>query len=72
MIAWRTWAIHCMHMCCMNLRDTLTAAAWLGQLGEHRSSEREVVSSNPGRTNTQGLKNNWGESAVFVMTSAND
>ena len=72
MITWRTSAIHCMHMCCMNLRDTLTAAAQLGQLGERRSSEREVASSNPGRTNTQGLKNNWGESAVFVMTSAND
>ena len=72
MITWRTSAIHCMHMCCMNLQDTLTAAARLGQLGERRSSEREVASSNPGWTNTQGLKNNWGESAVFVMTSAND
>ena len=30
-------------------------AAWLAQLGEHRSAEREVVGSNPGRTNTQGL-----------------
>ena len=47
-------------------------AARLAQLGERRSAEREVASSNPGRTNTQGLKNNWGESAVFVMTSAND
>ena len=28
------------------------------QLGERRSAEREVASSNPGRTNTQGLKNN--------------
>ena len=33
-------------------------AAWLAQLGECRSAEREAVSSNPGRTNTQGLKNN--------------
>ena len=47
-------------------------SARLAQLGERRSAEREVASSNPGRTNTQGLKNNWGESAVFVMTSAND
>ena len=47
-------------------------AARLAQLRERRSAEREVASSNPGRTNTQGLKNNWGESAVFVMTSAND
>ena len=47
-------------------------AVRLAQLGERRSAEQEVASSNPGRTNTQGLKNNWGESAVFVMTSAND
>ena len=31
-------------------------AARLAQLGERRSAEREVVSSNTGRTNTQGLK----------------
>ena len=30
-------------------------AAWLAQLGEGRSAEREVADSNPGRTNTQGL-----------------
>ena len=30
-------------------------AAWLDQLGERRSAEREVTGSNPGRTNTQGL-----------------
>ena len=30
-------------------------AAWLAQLGECRSAEREVLGSNPGRTNTQGL-----------------
>ena len=30
-------------------------AAWLAQLGERRSAEREVAGSNPGRTNTQGL-----------------
>ena len=30
-------------------------AAWLAQLGERRSVEREVTGSNPGRTNTQGL-----------------
>ena len=29
-------------------------AAWLAQLGERRSAEREVTGSNPGRTNTQG------------------
>ena len=30
-------------------------AAWLAQLGERRSVEREAAGSNPGRTNTQGL-----------------
>ena len=30
-------------------------AAWLAQLGERRSTEREVAGSNPGRTNTKGL-----------------
>ena len=31
-------------------------AARLAQLGERRSAEREAVVSNPGGTNTQGLK----------------
>ena len=31
------------------------AAAWLAQLEERRSAERDVAGSNPGRTNTQGL-----------------
>ena len=35
-----------------------TTTARLAQLGECQSAEREVASSNPGRTNTQGLKNN--------------
>ena len=30
-------------------------AAWLAQLGERRSAEREVAGSKPGRTNTQGF-----------------
>ena len=30
--------------------------AQLAQLGERQSAEREVMCSNPGRTNTQGLK----------------
>ena len=38
--------------------DIILTAARLAQLGERRSAEREVASSNPGRTNTQGLKNN--------------
>ena len=32
-------------------KDYLTAA-WLAQLGEHRSAEREVAGSNPGQTKT--------------------
>ena len=36
----------------------LLDTARLAQLGERRSAEQEVASSNPGRTNTQGLKNN--------------
>ena len=35
---------------------SLLTAAWLAQFGERRSAEREVVGSNHGRTNTQGLK----------------
>ena len=30
-------------------------ATWLAQLGEHQSAEREVMGSNPGWINTQGL-----------------
>ena len=33
----------------------LSDTAWLAQLGERRSTEREVAGSNPGWTNTQGL-----------------
>ena len=32
-----------------------TTTAWLAQLGELRSAEREVAGSNHGRPNTQGL-----------------
>jgi len=42
----------------LNLQATVflhVRAAWLAQLGERRSAEREVAGSNPGRTNTQGL-----------------
>ena len=38
------------------MKLTVCIAARLAQLGERRPAEREVVSSNPGRTNTQGLK----------------
>ena len=34
-------------------QSLVITAAWLAQLGEHRSAEREVVGSNPGRTNDQ-------------------
>ena len=33
----------------------VTTATRLAQLGEHRSAEQEVVRSNPGRTDNQGL-----------------
>ena len=36
-------------------KSHILTAAWLAQLGERRSTEREVAGSNPGRTNTQGL-----------------
>ena len=39
---------------CAELMVVLTAA-WLAQLGEHQSAEREAIDSNPGRTNTQSL-----------------
>ena len=32
--------------------SAVQAAAWLAQLGERWSAEREVGGSNPGRTNT--------------------
>ena len=35
------------------LECDLSSAAWLAQLGERRSAEREIVGSNPGRTNSQ-------------------
>ena len=38
-----------------NLGCVIYTAAWLAQLGERRSVEREVAGSNPGRTKTQGL-----------------
>ena len=46
-------------------------ASWLAQLIERQSAEREVSGSNPGRTNTQGLKITEDEGAAFAMTSAN-
>ena len=39
-------------------QGVIATAARLAQLGERRSAEREGASSNPGWTNTQGLKNN--------------
>ena len=39
-----------------HVSKTHFTATWLAQLGECRSTEREVTGSNPGRTNTQGLQ----------------
>ena len=33
----------------------IITAAWLAQLGERRSIERQVAGSNPSRTNTEAL-----------------
>ena len=37
------------------LKCDLSTPAWVAQLGERRSAEREVAGSNPGRTNTEDL-----------------
>ena len=39
-----------------HVSKTHFTTTWLAQLGERRSTEREVTGSNPGRTNTQGLQ----------------
>ena len=49
----------------------IITAAWLAQLGERRSAEWEVGSSNPSQTNTQALKITEEKSAAFAMTSVN-
>ena len=47
--------VACIHVFLGGLVINLTAP-WLAQLGEHQSAdEREVMGSNPGQTNTQGL-----------------
>ena len=45
-------------------------AARLAQLEKRRSAEREVASSNPGRTINQGLKKNWWDHASSVQMIA--
>ena len=37
------------------LKVSLVTADWLAQLVEYRTPVQEVVGSNPGRNNTQGL-----------------
>ena len=44
----------------------ILTAAQLAQLGEGRSAEREVVSSNPGRTHQPRSLNNWWDHASCV------
>ena len=41
----------------------------VGWASGYQAGGREYDS---GRPNTQGLKNNWADSAAFVITSAND
>ena len=50
--------LHPRPICLFHFKNLDTAAARLAQLGERRSTDREVANSNPDRTNTQGLKNN--------------
>ena len=40
----------------IGFKDSKDIAAHLAQLDKRRSAEREVAGSNPGQTNTQGLK----------------
>ena len=49
----------------------IITAAWLAQLVERRPVEREVVSSNLGRTNTQGLNPLSPDSVFTDFTLAN-
>lgn len=51
----------------LRLVFSYSIAAWLAQLDKSLSAKREASGSNPGRTNTQGFQNNWGESATFVQ-----
>ena len=44
-----------LQFCMIFNSERRVVAAWLAQLGERRSAEREVAGSNPGPTNTQGL-----------------
>ena len=48
-----------------------STATQLAQLVEHQTTVWEVVGSNPGQTNTQGLKISEGEGAAFALASAN-
>ena len=43
------------HIFLYTVEPLCATTAWLAQLGEHRSADREVTGSKPGRTNTQGL-----------------
>ena len=47
--------VACIHVFLGGLVINLTAP-WLAQLGECQSAEREVMGSNRGQTNTQGLQ----------------
>ena len=46
-------------------------STWLAHTAEHQFAEREVTGSNPGHTNTRGLKITEDEGVPFAMTSAN-
>ena len=48
-------SVICCSHCSYASKIMPTNYAWLAQLGERRSAEREVAGSNPGRTKSQGL-----------------
>ena len=58
---------------CITLQESCNLGAVLVsyQLVEHRATVREVAGSKPQPDQHSGSFNNWGESAAFVMTSAN-
>ena len=39
----------------LEVKFTCVTSAWLAQMGEHSSAEKEVMGSSPSLTNTHGL-----------------
>ena len=56
--------LHCIWSTCLVICPIV---AWLAQLGERRSVEREVNGFEPRPNQHSGSLNNWEESAAFVI-----